>query len=83
MSDDVTFDIAPVIVPKNQRERLRLSVDEFRGLRLLSARVWFQPSDGGDLRPGRDGWAVAVERLPEVIAGLQQLEAEARRRGIL
>jgi hypothetical protein len=73
----------PITVEKNSREVLRLSIDEFRGRTLLSARVWFRPADGGDLRPGRDGWAIAVERLPEIIAGLKQLEAVARAEGLI
>jgi hypothetical protein len=75
--------IEPAIIAKNSRERVRLSIDEYRGRTLLSARVWFQPAEGGDLRPGRDGWAIDVQRLPDIIAGLQRLEAEARAGGIL
>jgi hypothetical protein len=41
------------------------------------------PSDGGDLRPGRDGWAINVDKLPEIIAELQRLETEARDAGVL
>jgi hypothetical protein len=73
----------PVAIEKNSREVVRLSVDEFKGRTLLSARVWFQPADGGDLRPGRDGWAIAVEKLPEIITGLQQLAAAARAEGLI
>lgn len=73
----------PVIIDKNRRERLRLSVEEFKGRILLNARIWFLPDEGGDLRPGRDGWALAVDKLPELIAGLQRLEAEAREGGLL
>lgn len=72
-----------ILILKNRRESLRLSLDEFRGRNLVSCRIWFRPDDGGELRPGRDGWALAVDKLPELIAGLQQLEAEARERGLL
>jgi hypothetical protein len=75
--------IDPVLVTKNSRETLRVSVDEYRGRLLLSARLWFEPVDGSDLRPGREGWAIAVERLPEIIAGLQRLEADAQAGGLL
>jgi hypothetical protein len=74
--------IDPALVPKNSREQLRLAVDEFRGHLLLSARIWFT-SAGGDLRPSREGWAIAIERLPEIIAALQRLEADARAAGML
>jgi hypothetical protein len=75
--------ITPALVPKNSRETLRLSLDEYRGHQLLSARLWFDPADGGELRPGREGWAIAIERLPEIVVELQRLEAEARRVGLL
>ena len=75
--------IEPALIPKNQRETLRLSIDEYHGRLLLSARLWFKPSDGDELRPGRDGWAIAIGKLPEVIAALQRLEAEARVSGLL
>ena len=75
--------IEPGLIPKNQRETLRLSVDEYRGRMLLSARLWYKPSSGGELRPGRDGWAIALDKLPKVIAALQRLEAEARASGLL
>jgi Transcriptional Coactivator p15 (PC4) len=73
----------PILIEKNSRESLRLSVDEFKGRILLSARVWFKPSDGGDLRPGRDGWAINVDKLPQIIAELQRIETEARAAGML
>lgn len=75
--------VGPVDVQKNRAEVLRLAVDEFKGRMLLSFRVWFEPREGGDLRPGREGFALAVEKLPEVIAGLQRLEAEARTAGLI
>ena len=70
--------IEPALIAKNQREVLRLSVDEYKGHILLSARLWFEPREGGELRPGKDGWAISVEKLLNIIAGLQRLEAEAR-----
>jgi hypothetical protein len=73
----------PILIEKNGRESLRLSVDEYKGRTLLSCRVWFKPSDGGDLRPGRDGWALSVEKLPDLIEGLQRLEQVARAGGLL
>jgi hypothetical protein len=72
-----------IFIAKNSRESLCIAVDEYMGRVLLNARLWFEPRDGGDLRPGREGWAIAIERLPEIIAGLQQLEAEAREAGLL
>lgn len=75
--------MTPIIVEKNRRESLRLSVDEYKGRTLLSCRLWYLPGEGEELKPGRDGWAVAIEKLPSIMAGLQRLEVEARAAGLL
>jgi hypothetical protein len=77
------FAIEPITIPKNSRESLRLAVDNYKNKVLLSCRLWFEPREGGDLRPGRDGFAIAIERLPEIIAALQHLEAAAHAEGLL
>lgn len=73
----------PIAIPKNTRETLRLSIDRLRGRTLVSARIWFVPADSDDARPGYDGFAIDVSRLPAMIAGLQELEVEAVRLGLL
>lgn len=69
----------PILIQKNSREWLRLTVDEFKGRMLLNARIWYRPNEGGDLRPGKDGWAISVERLPELINALLAFDKETRR----
>ena len=66
----------PILIEKNSREFVRASVDEFKGRVLLSCYVWFKPGDGGDLCREREAWTIAVEKLPELIAGLQRLDPE-------
>ena len=75
--------MTPVEIVKNKRETLRLSFGEYHGRMLLNARVWYRAAEGEDLKPGKDGWAISLDRLSEIIAGLQQLEAEARTMGLL
>jgi hypothetical protein len=82
MSDGTHPAIEPALIEKNTREMLRLSIDEYRGKMLLSARIWFEPREGG-LRPGRDGFAISLDKLPQIIGELQLLEAEARAAGLL
>ena len=72
-----------VLIKKNTRESLRLALDVFKGYRLLTARIFFQPPDGGPIRPGRDGWAICIDTIPDVIAALQQIQTEAIERGWL
>lgn len=73
----------PLVIPKNASEELRIGLDEYRGVEILSLRIWFQPREGGDRRPGKDGFALRVAKLPELIDALHEIEAEARERGLL
>jgi hypothetical protein len=55
----------PVIIaewPLTRGERLRVSVEEFKGSRLVSIRKWFV-AEGGDLRPTSRGISLAVRHL--------------------
>jgi hypothetical protein len=69
-------------IRKNAREELRIGLSDFNGYDLANIRVWFQ-ADDGTMRPGNKGLAFKLAMLPEVIAALQQLETEARRRGLI
>jgi hypothetical protein len=64
--------VQPRLMRKNSREQLRLSVDEYRGKLLISCRIWYAPTG-----------AMPLDQLSAIIAGLQQLEAEARAAGLL
>lgn len=60
---------------KNRREVVRVTIGEFKGSKLLGLRVWYQPADGGELRPGRDGLALKLEHLSwlqQALAGAQE-----------
>lgn len=70
-------------LPKNANEELRVSLTQFQGHNLVAMRVYFDPADGGDRRPGKSGLNVRVAMLPDIIAALQQAKAEAERRGYL
>ena len=75
--------IGPRLFRKNSREQLCLSIDDYKGKLLLSCRIWYSPTDGAELRPGRDGWAMPIGDLPAIVEALQQLEDEARAAGLL
>lgn len=74
--------IAPKVIRKSASEELRLGLEEYRGHQLLNLRVWFQDSDG-QKRPGRQGLAVRVELLPQFREAILEIEAEARRLGLI
>jgi len=69
-------------IEKNAREVIRVSLSEFNGHDLANLRVWFK-TDDGDMRPGKAGLAFRLEKLPAVIKALTDLEAEARRLGLV
>ena len=75
--------MTPIEIQKNKRQVLRLSFGEYRDRMLLNARVWYRGAEGEELKPGKDGWAISIDKLPEIIAGLQRLEAKARDAGLL
>lgn len=71
------------VLPKTTREEVRIALCEFKGVPLLSLRVWFQPPGGGEKRPGRDGLALRIAQLPALAEALQQAVAEAQAEGLL
>lgn len=64
------------IIPKNAREELRISLDEFNGHELLNLRIWFHTGDG-EMRPTKKGVALKVALLPELLAALVEAEKVA------
>ena len=52
----------------------RIEATEWNGQRRVQIWPWYQPKDGGELRPCAarygGGFAIPLERLPELIAAL-------------
>jgi hypothetical protein len=69
-------------IGKNRSEVIRVSLSEYNGHDLANLRVWFT-ADDGDMRPSKAGIAFRLEKLPAVIQALNDLEAEARRLGLI
>lgn len=55
-------------IRKNAREEIRVTVDTFKGQELCNLRVWYE--DGGEYRPGKQGLAVRLALLPDLIDAL-------------
>ena len=70
-----------ITIQKNSREEIRIELGEYRGHRLVNLRTWW--SDGSSWRPSKKGLVVQVSSLPELRAALEELEAEALKRGLL
>lgn len=60
--------------PKNNCEVFRVSMDEYQGHTLLNVRVFYQVDDG-EMRPGRQGVAVQVEKVPAFLKAIQEVMA--------
>jgi hypothetical protein len=64
-------------IPKNSREEIHVSRDEYNGHDLINLRVFYDVGEG-DMRPGKQGVAVKATLLPDVLNALQnasELEA--------
>ncbi|WP_454917296.1 transcriptional coactivator p15/PC4 family protein [Xanthobacter sediminis] len=57
-------------IRKNAREEIRVSLGEYNGHQLFSARVWFE-ADDGSMRPSKAGLAFRVDRLPDFAEAVQ------------
>lgn len=69
-------DLVIATIPKNTREEIRVVLSEFKSYRRIGVRIWARTSEGAV--PTRQGFAVSVERCPELIAALvAALEAAA------
>ena len=60
--------------PRNQDEAVYFRLREYKERRYLDLRVFFQPSDGGEMRPTKKGVSLAVELLPELKKGILTCE---------
>lgn len=69
-------------ITKNDREDLRIALNEYQGRSYASMRIWYMDR-AGEMKPGRQGLAVGIDKLPDLIAGLNALQAHARAAGLL
>lgn len=56
-------------IRKNAREEIRFTVETFKGVEIVNARVWYLHASG-EYRPGRQGIAFRLELLGEVLDAL-------------
>ncbi len=58
---------------KNAREEVHISLDEFNGHDLINIRVFYDAGNG-DMRPGKQGLAIRLEQLPDLMEALAIVE---------
>lgn len=56
---------------RNDREIVRVTIDQYRGHDVVSIRNFYQAS-GGEWKPGRGGMTMAVRHLPALIKALTE-----------
>ena len=62
-------------ISKNQKEKIRVSIEEYRGTRFIDCRVYFQ-DETGEWKPTKKGIALNSESIAEVIKGLEKARIE-------
>jgi len=80
MSDKLPFVVAEW--PRNKREIIRVTLDQFAGQPTLDCRCWYADSEGG-LLPSRSGITPAARHLPLLAEALGNALSEARRMGLI
>jgi hypothetical protein len=68
--------------PKNARETVRVSLEDYRGTPCISVRVFYR-DDAGDLRPGRSGISMAARHLDRLTDALIAARDRAQELGLL
>ena len=72
-------------LPRARGAVLRIARDTYQGHELVGIREWFEyrPGDPDTLRPNKSGLSIPPGRLPQLIAALQEAEADAIEQGLL
>lgn len=66
-----------LVLPKSEREEIRVSVTEYKGETRIDIRTWYE-SRGGECKPGRAGLSIAPEQLPAIIKALAVATAKTQ-----
>lgn len=77
--------ILPIVVDikKNEAERIRVAIAEFRCVATIDVRQWFQSRDDVEPRPTKKGLTVALRHLPALAEAMQEALTSARAAGLL
>ncbi|WP_460901313.1 transcriptional coactivator p15/PC4 family protein [Paraburkholderia jirisanensis] len=57
-------------VQKNARERVRISVDQYKGHEYVNIRTWFVDA-AGEYRPSKNGVTLKPSLIPQLLQGLE------------
>jgi hypothetical protein len=65
---------------KNSREEVRVSIDEFRGYKIINIRAYYRSGD--QWLPGKQGLALTVERYRDLVDAVLKLGEELQAQGL-
>jgi hypothetical protein len=80
MADDARDVIAKF--EKNSREEVWVSVDDFRGRKIINIRVHYK-AESGEWLPGKQGIAIAADRYRDLAEAILKLGEKLRGEGLL
>lgn len=69
-------DVVIARIPKNQRETVFVTHGTYNGHTYVGVRVWV-PGSEGDLIPTQKGLNLAPDKIPELIASLEEAQRAA------
>jgi len=67
---------------KNSREEVRVSIDDFRGTKIINIRVFYR-SATGEWLPGKQGIAMKADRYRDLASAILQLGEALQQQGLL
>jgi Transcriptional Coactivator p15 (PC4) len=67
---------------KNSKEEVRVSLDDFRGRKIINMRVYYR-SDNGEWLPGRQGLALGVDRYRDLAEAMLKVGEALQAQGLL
>ena len=68
--------------PRNVRETLRVSLDQFNGRDVVDVRVWYWDRSG-ELKPGRAGLMLSTRHLKQLAFALAEAAERAEGVGLI
>jgi hypothetical protein len=67
--------ISPVLECESRRHVWRIGPSDYQGRKRLGFWPWYRDTDG-KLKPGRGGFFMPLERIPELIDVLHQIDTQ-------
>ena len=67
-------------IPKNKTEQNRISLSEYKGCNLIDIRIYWHKSDD-EVIPIKKGISLNVDKLDELIAGLEKARQQIKSNG--